>query len=120
MKDCDKGDDDRERAPHKEKSGQLMGGKYFPRNYIHSPEILNTYTPLKKNRQQLSRLEAKQRRAGKAGKATRDEMLAVMKKQAVSRQHCRLTICMGLDELTNSIRQQDPNIYSDTEARYLV
>ena len=87
-------------APHKEKSGQLMGGKHFPRNYIHNPEILNTYTPLKnrqqlsknsehvhsvrKNRQQLSRLEAKQRRAGKAGKATRDEMLAVMKKQAVS------------------------------------
>ena len=24
---------------------------------------------------------------------------------------------MELDELTNSIRQQDPNIYSDTEAR---
>ena len=36
------------------------------------------------------------------------------------RQHFHLTICMGLDELTNSIRQQDPNIYSDTEARCLV
>ena len=72
----------------------------FPKNNIHNPKILNTYTPqknrqqlsknsehkhsVKKNRQQLSRLEAKQRRAGKAGKATRDEMLAVMKKQAVS------------------------------------
>ena len=37
-----------------------------------------------------------------------------------NRQHCHLTICIGLDELTNSIRQQDPNIYSDTEAMRLV
>ena len=37
-----------------------------------------------------------------------------------NRQHCHLTICIELDELTNSIRQQDPNIYSDTEARCLV
>ena len=37
-----------------------------------------------------------------------------------ARQQCRLTICIELDELTNSIRQQDPNIYSDTEARCLV
>ena len=36
------------------------------------------------------------------------------------RQHYRLTICMELDELTNSIRQQDPKIYSYTEARCLV
>ena len=36
------------------------------------------------------------------------------------RQHCRLTYCIELAELTNSIRQQDPNIYSDTEARCLV
>ena len=38
------------------------------------------------------------------------------------RQHCRLTICIEFDDLTNSdsIRQQDPNIYSDTEARCLV
>ena len=36
------------------------------------------------------------------------------------RQQCRLTICIELDELTNSIRQQDPIIYSDTEARCLV
>ena len=35
------------------------------------------------------------------------------------RQHCHLSICIELDELTNSIRQQDPNIYSDTEARCL-
>ena len=38
----------------------------------------------------------------------------------IGRQHCRLTICMELVELTNSIRQQDQNIYSDTEARCLV
>ena len=38
----------------------------------------------------------------------------------LSRQQCRLTICIELDELSNSIRQQDPDIYSDTEARCLV
>ena len=36
-----------------------------------------------KHRQQLNSLEAKQRRAGKSGQATRDQMLAVMKNQAV-------------------------------------
>ena len=41
-----------------------------------------------------------------------------------ARQHCRLTICMRLVELTNnisiSIRWQDPNNNTDTEARCLV
>ena len=41
-------------------------------------------------------------------------------KQDGARQQCRLTISIELDELTNSIRQQDPNIYYDTEARCLV
>ena len=38
------------------------------------------------------------------------------------RQHCRLTICIELVELTNSvsIRWQDPNNNTDTEARCLV
>ena len=36
------------------------------------------------------------------------------------RQHCRLTICMELAELTNNIRWQDPNNITDTEARCLV
>ena len=41
------------------------------------------------------------------------------------RQQCRLTICIELDELTNSvntnsIRQQGPNDSSDTETRCLV
>ena len=48
---------------------------------------LKTLFKLKQNqmtlRQQLNVLEAKQRRAGKSGKATRDRMLAVMKNQAV-------------------------------------
>ena len=38
----------------------------------------------------------------------------------LGRQQCRLTICIKVDELTNSIRQQDPNIYSDTKASCLV
>ena len=38
----------------------------------------------------------------------------------VTRQHCRLTICIELVELTNSIRWQDPNINTDTETRCLV
>ena len=40
----------------------------------------------------------------------------------MGRQHCRLSICIKLDELTNSvsIRQQDPNDSSDTETRCLV
>ena len=38
------------------------------------------------------------------------------------RQHCRLTICIKLVELTNSIsiRWQDPNNNTDTETRCLV
>ena len=36
------------------------------------------------------------------------------------RQRCRLTICMKLVELTNSIRWQDPNNNTDAEARCLV
>ena len=36
------------------------------------------------------------------------------------RQHCRLTICIELVELTNSIRWQDPNNNTDTETRCLV
>ena len=36
------------------------------------------------------------------------------------RQHCRLTICIELVELTNSIRRQDPNNNTDTETRCLV
>ena len=36
-----------------------------------------------------------------------------------NRQHCHLTICIELDELTNSV-VSDPNIYSDTEAKCLV
>ena len=41
--------------------------------------------------------------------------------QPSTRQHCRcLTIWMELVELTNSIRWQDPNNNTDTEARCLV
>ena len=36
------------------------------------------------------------------------------------RQHCRLTICIELVELTNSIRWQDPNNDTDTETGCLV
>ena len=36
-------------------------------------------------------------------------------KQDGARQQCRLTICIELDELTNSIRQQDPNIYCSSQ-----
>ena len=38
----------------------------------------------------------------------------------IIRQHCRLTICIELVELTNSIRWQDPNNNTDTETRCLV
>ena len=37
-----------------------------------------------------------------------------------SRQHCRLTICIELVELANSIRWQDSNNNTDTETRCLV
>ena len=45
--------------------------------------------------------------------------------QARFRQHCRLTIWLSLTNTVsvsdfNSIRQQDPNIFSDTEAKCLV
>ena len=40
--------------------------------------------------------------------------------QYFTRQHCRLTICIELVELTNSIRWQDPNNNTDTETRCLV
>ena len=53
---------------------------------------------------------------------TSSESLPIRSKlwQSQPRQHCRLTICIELVELTNSIRWQDPNNNTDTETRCLV
>ena len=49
-----------------------------------------------------------------------DGIVLLWLSRLLARQQCRLTICIELDELTNSIRQQDPNDSSDTETRCLV